>query len=107
MPKTSEANIYLENKKEIFLQLIDAIDTAHSTRKRKIYLKGIKVLEEEVDVVASKDNWLSILQKAIAFFESTEDYEMCQRCQNLKDSIDKKKQNVNAKSTTTKRNKEI
>lgn len=103
MTKSNEADNYIANKKEIFLQLMDAIGVAHSTRKNKIYLKGLKVLEEEVDIVAQKDEWPVILSKALLFFETNEDYEMCQRCQTIKESILTKKQKVDDKDSTKKR----
>jgi len=107
MTSTNEVEKYIENKKEIFSQLIDAISLAYSTRKRKIYLKGIKVLEEEVDILSSKEEWPRILEKALAFFESIEDYEMCQHCKTIKDSIEtKKKLTMHAEKSTKKRNEE-
>lgn len=105
MIRQNEVTTYLNNKKEIFLQLINAIDEAHSIRKNQIYIKGINVLEEKVDVIAKKAEWPSILNKALVFFEGTEDYESCQLCKTISNKLEiKKKLKVNDKDSTTQRN---
>jgi hypothetical protein len=93
MKRFDETQNYIESKKKIFSTLIDAISTALQEDKPKIYVKHIKILEEEVDVIADRDDWPKCLEKAISFFESTEDYEACQVCSELLDKLKKPTKN--------------
>lgn len=87
MKKINEASNYVVNKQQVFLQLLDAIELAHQANETKIYLKKIKIMEEKVDIVADKTEWPTIIKKSLTFFESIEDYEMCQKCKNLNEKI--------------------
>ena len=97
MKAIDEAKSYLINKKKIFSQLIEAIEESIASNKKQIYLKKLKIMEEEIDVIAKKDEWETVLEKARTFFESIEDYEMCQKCKSVKDKINesKKKKKLN------------
>lgn len=94
-----EVEEYLENKRRIFLQIIDAIKSAQSQGLPRIYIKGLKLMDMETDVIANRESWPNCLQKAISFFEETEDYETCLECKNLQSKVKmpKKKTRKNAK----------
>lgn len=108
MKKSDETANYLSNKKEIFIRLIDAIDSARIANIDVIYIKKIKILEEEVDIIAKRDEWTGVLQRATKFFEGIEDYEMCVKCRTLQKNLctQVKKKQTNGKTTkrTTKNN---
>lgn len=97
MKAIDEAKSYLINKKKIFSQLIEAIEESIIGNKKQIYIKKLKIMEEEIDVIAKKDEWDTVLEKARTFFESIEDYEMCQKCKSVQDKIieSKKKKKPN------------
>lgn len=90
MKKFDEVQNYLGVKREVFKQILASIDEADRLGATKIYVKGIKILEEVVDAVAHDNEWPVCIEKALAFFESTEDYESCQECMALLDRITKK-----------------
>jgi hypothetical protein len=91
MPKLlNETATYTENKRQIFAQLLKAIEQASKKNESRIYLKHIKIMEEEVDVIAEESEWSTVLSKATTFFESIEDYEMCHKCKKIKDKLAKK-----------------
>ena len=87
MKRLNESENYIANKRIVFINLLDAIELAYKNNEAKIYLKKIKIMEEEVDVVAEKKEWPTVIGKSLTFFESIEDYEMCQRCKNLNEKI--------------------
>jgi len=87
MKAIDEAKSYLINKKKIFSQLIEAIKESIAGNKKQIYVKNLKIMEEEIDVIAKKDEWDTVLEKARTFFESIEDYEMCQKCKSVQDKM--------------------
>jgi hypothetical protein len=89
MKRVNETANYLANKHKIFVKLINAIATANIENVDKIYIKDIKILEETVDVIAEREEWPSVLAKAEAFFDSIEEYEMCQRCKILTAALGK------------------
>jgi hypothetical protein len=91
MKPIDDAKNYLINKKQIFSQLIEAIEESIVGSKKQIYLKKIKIMEEEIDVIAKKDEWETVLEKARTFFESIEDYEMCQKCKSVQDKLNESK----------------
>lgn len=90
MKKFDEVQNYLGVKREVFKQILASIDEANRSGATKIYVKGIKIMEETVDAVAQESEWPVCIEKALAFFESTEDYESCQECMTLLDQITKK-----------------
>jgi hypothetical protein len=90
MKKFDEVQNYLGVKREVFKQILASIDEAHRSGATKIYVKGVKIMEETVDAVAQKSEWPVCIKKALTFFESTEDYESCQECVTLLDKITKK-----------------
>jgi hypothetical protein len=87
MKKSDESVNYLNNKREIFVKLLDSIDLANKNKKTKIYVKKNKILDEEISVIAKQEEWPTIFQKAMTFFKSLEDYEMCQKCKNIQESV--------------------
>ena len=91
MKAVNEITRYTDNKRAIFVLLLESIETANSEGKDAIYLKGLKIMEEEVDVIAKRNEWPGVLSKALKFFEGSEDYEMCQRCKEIEDKLEAKK----------------
>ena len=89
MKKIDEVRNYLDNKHSIFSQIVDAIDSAHKKGAPRIYIKKLQIMEEELDVIANREDWPDCLEKALALFESQEDYEACQRCKDLQVKIQK------------------
>lgn len=104
MKRSDELANYERNKRQIFDRLLSEIEVANSLKRSQIYVKNIKILEEEVDVIAKREEWPVILQKAMTFFENLEDYEMCQKCMNLQNSL--KTKTKKKKSDGEKRTKE-
>lgn len=102
MKGSDESANYVNNKRQIFVRLVSEIEQANKVNRSKIYVKKIKVLEEEIDVIAKREEWPTVLQKARTFFENLEDYEMCQRCMNIQNSLKpaKKKEKTNGKKRT-------
>ena len=91
MKMVNEITRYTDNKREIFSLLLQSIETANAEKKDSIYIKKLKIMEEEVDIVAKRNEWPVVLEKAKKFFESSEDYEMCQRCKEVLDKLEVKK----------------
>ena len=87
MKKIDEVRNYLDNKHSIFSQIVDAIDKAHKKGAPRIYIKKLQIMEEELDVIANREEWSTCLEKALALFESLEDYEACQLCTDLQVKI--------------------
>jgi hypothetical protein len=78
---------YGDNKKQIFDTIISHIDSAVSNNHSQIFIKKLLIVDEEVDVIAKKTDWPDCLDKAIAFYKSSENYEACAKCQALLDKI--------------------
>lgn len=91
MKKLDEIQKYLRDKREIYERIITAIESAIKTDSNKILLNGIKLMDTVTDAFANREDWPNCLEKARDFFESTEDYEACQRCQDLLTQIEKNK----------------
>jgi len=83
MKKLDEVQNYLENKREIFKTILLAIGEALRKDSTKILIKGIKIMDENVDAFATESEWQTCVEKAKDFFESIEDYESCQECMNI------------------------
>lgn len=90
MKKQDESQIYLENKKEIFNQILSAIMEGQKAGSKSVYIKDIQVMSETVDAVASREEWPTCIEKALDFFESIEEYESCQICKDLLSEIKNK-----------------
>lgn len=94
----TEIQSYLDNKHDIFIQIVSAIEIAHKKGAPRIYIKKLKIMDEELDVIANREDWPTCLEKALVCFESREDYESCQRCKDLQikiqSPIKKTKRNV-------------
>ena len=78
---------YERNKKEIFDHLILAIGEAVNNDGTQIYIKNLSIVDEQIDVVAQRQEWPTCLEKAIAFYKSIEDYESCASCQKILEKI--------------------
>jgi len=89
MKKLDEVQAYLANKREIYEKIVNSIDSAIQSGAGKIYLKDLKFMEETVDAFANSEEWPDCLKKAKLFFESTEEYELCQVCKDLLAKIEK------------------
>lgn len=83
MKKLDEVQNYLDNKRDIYKTILFAIDEALKNDATKIWLKGLKIMEEKVDAIADREDWQGCIEKALGFFEKVEDYESCQECVNL------------------------
>jgi hypothetical protein len=90
---------YETNKKEIFDTIVSQIGLAAKTNEPRIYIKKLKIIDEEIDVIAMADDWSNCLTKALNFYKQIEDYESCSTCQKLIDKIEKsnKKQKTNGR----------
>ena len=88
MNNHNEIDAYLENKSKILKTIVSAISEAHANGRAKIYIKSLQIMGEEIDAIAEREEWPVCLQKALDFFESTEDYESCQECKNLMTKIE-------------------
>jgi hypothetical protein len=76
-----------QDKIRVFNTLIDGIEIAIDQRSSRLYVKGLVVLGDKLDVLAEREEWTVVLKKAQDFFESIEDYEKCAKCKNLADYI--------------------
>ncbi len=81
---------YGTNKKQIFDIVVAQIDVALSEKRPHIYIKKLKIVDEELDVIAESKDWPNCLTKALAFYKQIEDYESCSKCQKLLDKINTK-----------------
>ena len=79
----TQYQIFQENKKQAFDTILAHISEAIDKNHNQIYIKSIKIENEEIDVVASKELWPDSLNKALAFYKSIEDYMACANCQKL------------------------
>jgi hypothetical protein len=89
MKKLDEIQNYLKDKREIYNQIVLAIEESLEKGETRILLKQITLMDTTVDAFANKEEWPNCLEKARNFFESMEDYESCQRCKNLLSKISK------------------
>jgi hypothetical protein len=87
MKSPTEIKDYLDNKHEIFSKIVDAIDKAHKKGAPRIYIKKLRIMDENLDVIANREDWPTCLDKALALFEQVEDYEACQFCKTLQVKI--------------------
>lgn len=78
---------YENNKKTIFDQLILEISEAVEKDRHQIYIKNLSIVDEQIDVVAQRQDWPTCLEKALAFYKSIEDYESCARCQKVLEKL--------------------
>jgi hypothetical protein len=90
MKKLDEIREYLSNKREIYTQIVNAIDQALEANANRILLSNLKLMDTQVDAFANREEWPDCLEKARTFFEGMEDYESCQRCMDLLSKVSKK-----------------
>jgi len=90
MKNLEEVHKYLEEKRDIYLQIVTAIESAIESGSTRILLKKIKMMDTVVDAFAAESEWPVCLEKALKFFEGSEDYESCQRCIEVLAKISKK-----------------
>ena len=92
---------YENNKKEIFDTIVKSIDSAMKKKSQQIYIKKLMIVDEEIDVVARREDWPDCLDKAINFYKQIEDYESCANCQSILSKINQpnKKTKSNARKT--------
>ena len=92
---------YDSNKKEIFDKIVKAISSSLKKKSDQIYIKKLMIVDEEIDVVAAKQDWPICLEKAINFYKQIEDYEACANCQTLLTKLNEpvKKIKSNARKT--------
>lgn len=72
-----------ENKKQIFDKIVLAIDSAITKDIQQIFIKKLKIVDEEIDVVAQRSEWPTCLNKALDYYKQNEHYEACASCQQL------------------------
>lgn len=75
------------DKIRVFNTLISEIETAIDQKSSRLFVKGLVVLGDKLDVLAERSEWPMVLKKAQDFFESIEDYEKCAKCKSLADFI--------------------
>jgi hypothetical protein len=75
------------DKIRVFNTLILGIETAIEQKSARLFVKGMLVLGDKLDVLAERSEWLMVLKKAQDFFESIEDYEKCAKCKDLAEYI--------------------
>ena len=78
---------YERNTKEIYDSIVSNIETAVNANVTQVYIKGLVVMDEPVDVIADASTWKSALARALSFYKENEDYESCSKCQKLMDRI--------------------
>ena len=76
-----------DNKKEIFDKIVSSIDLEIQKDLQQIFIKKLKIVEEEIDVVANRSEWSTCLQKALDFYKSNDHYEDCAICDRLLKSL--------------------
>lgn len=80
-------NDTLNDKIRVFNTLISGIEVALEQKSSRLFIKGLSVYGNKLDVVAERSEWPIVLKKAQSFFETIEDYEKCAKCKNLADYI--------------------
>lgn len=98
-PESQKLAKYQSDKKLIFDKIVSEIETAIDKKLPQIYIRGLEIIDETVDVVAKKEDWETCLTKALNFYKEIEDYESCSKCQKLMDLIKIKKSKKNGKSS--------
>lgn len=93
---------YEANKKNIFDTIVSHISEASENKAPRIYIKGLQIVDEQIDVVATSDQWNDCLTKALNFYKQIEDYESCSTCQRLIDRLEKP--NKKPKKNASKKN---
>lgn len=76
-----------QDKIKIFNTLLTGIEVAIEQKSPRLFVKGMQVMGDKLDVVAERGEWLMVIKKAIDFFESIEDYEKCAKCKSLSEYI--------------------
>jgi hypothetical protein len=71
------------DKIRVFNTLLIGIETAIEQKSARLFIKDIKIMGDNLDVVAERAEWPVTLKKAQDFFESIEDYEKCAKCKSL------------------------
>lgn len=88
-----------QDKIRIFNTLIIGIETAIEQKSPRLFVKGLVVLGDKLDVLAERSEWPMVLKKAQDFFEMIEDYEKCAKCKDLADYIKNNNLDTNADET--------
>lgn len=88
-----------QDKIRIFNTLIIGIETAIEQKSPRLFVKGLVVLGDKLDVLAERSEWQMVLKKAQDFFEMIEDYEKCAKCKDLADYIKNNNLDTNADET--------
>ena len=68
-------------RKKVYDHLIEAVQYGIYMNKSKVDL--FKIQDSENILTLEKDKWKITLEKAIAFYSETEDFEKCLDCQEL------------------------
>lgn len=76
-----------ENKKEIFVKIIEGIKDSFEKNETVRKISDIIVLNEKMTLNLEKKDWADILEKARIYFEMIEDYDMCKTCRDLMKQI--------------------
>ena len=81
---------YEDNKRQIFDKIIDHIEIGIAKKHSQIYIKKLQIVDEEVDVIAVREDWPICINKALDFYKNAEHYESCAKCQSLLDQLSSK-----------------
>jgi hypothetical protein len=65
---------------------------------KSVFGVELKIVDEELDVIADRKDWPDCLTKALLFYKQIEDYESCSKCQKLLDKINSKPKKRTTKS---------
>jgi len=86
--RESDYNLITENpvtKKYVYEMLLDAVK--HALEKNKPEIELLKIHNTNMCLCIHQKDWKSMLNKAIDFFISQENYEKCQEYQKIIDSL--------------------
>lgn len=85
-----------KDKIRVFNTLLVGIETAIEQKSSRLFIKGLMVLGDNLDVIAERSEWPDVLQRAQNFFETIEDYEKCAKCKQLAEYIQNNQLDTNA-----------
>jgi len=84
------------HKRVIYENLIDSIEESYQNlQKTEATIVKININDDLYTINLSQKKFISGLEKAIAFYEESEEYEKCAKCVSIINSINSKKMELN------------